>query len=394
MNNIKTKRIESIDLLRGAVMIIMALDHVRNYFNYDAYLFDPVDLARTNIPIFFTRWITHYCAPVFVFLAGASAYLYGSKRSRAALSFFLFTRGLWLVLAEAFIISLEWSFNPTYPYFNLQVIWAIGISMMVLSALVHLNRSLLLVIATVLIAGHNLLDNVHAPANSALEVIWSALHEPRDFAIGSHTLFIHYPVLPWIGVMTLGYCFGRLYTADFNRQKRQRILLWAGWGAITAFILLRAFNVYGDAAPWSFQKNAAFTVLSFLNVTKYPPSLLYVLMTLGPACFFLALTEKPLASRVSFIATFGRVPFFYYMAHLLLIHVFAIIAVMIAGYHWYDMILWQRVNRTPALKGFGFDLLTVYSVWATVVIILYPFCSWFDRYKRKHQATQKWLSYL
>ncbi len=387
---IKNKRVESIDLLRGIVMIVMALDHVRNYFHHDAFVYNPTDLTQTNGFLFFTRFITHYCAPVFVFLAGISAYLYGIKRSKEELGWYLFTRGLWLVFAEFFIVVLGRSFNPAYPYFALQVIWAIGISMIVLSMMIYMNRRLILLTGILLIAAHNLLDSVHVPGN----FLWSLLHEPGDFVAGRFSIFVQYPLIPWIGIISIGYYFGSLYTPVFNPDKRKTILLSVGIGAIALFIILRSANFYGDAAHWSLQKNAVFSLLSFLNVTKYPPSLLYVLVTLGPALVFLALAEKPLNTLTEVIAVFGRVPFFYYIAHIYLIHVFAMIAALLSGYNWSDMILADRVNRVPGLKSYGFNLFTVYLVWIGLIIFLYPFCKWFDRYKRTHQLTRRWLSYL
>ncbi len=390
----KRKRIESIDILRGVVVIIMALDHVRDYFHYDAFLYSPTDLAHTNAFLFFTRFITHYCAPVFVFLAGVSAYLYGSKRSRRELSFYLLTRGLWLVFAELFIITLGWTFNPAYPLFNLQVIWAIGISMIVLSAIIYIKRIYILLSGILLIAGHNLLDNVHVPGNGIANFLWSLLHEPADFVVGRFHIFIHYPVLPWIGIMALGYYFGGLYSHNYNAAKRKKTFLLAGFAAIALFIILRYFNFYGDAAQWSVQKNALFSILSFLNVSKYPPSFLYALITLGPAMIFLSVAEKPLNAVTKKIAVFGRVPFFYYILHLYLIHLFAMIAVMMSGYHWSVMILSNRVNRVVELKGYGFNLVIVYFVWMALVLLLYPCCKWFDRYKKNNQSTKNWLTYL
>ncbi len=391
---LKRQRIESIDVLRGIVMIIMALDHVRDYFHYDAFLYSPTDLTKTDSFLFFTRFITHYCAPVFVFLAGISASIYGGKRSRRELSFYLLTRGLWLVFAELFIITLGWTFNPTYPLFNLQVIWAIGISMIILSAIIYMNRLYIIITAVLLIAAHNLLDNVHVPGNGIAKFIWSFLHEPADFAIGRFAIFVRYPVLPWIGIMALGYYFGKLYNPEYDVVKRKKILLYTGLGAIALFIMLRSLNFYGDAAQWSVQKNILFNILSFLNVTKYPPSFLYTLVTLGPAMVFLSLAEKPLNWVTEKVAVFGRVPFFYYVIHLYLIHLFAIIGAGISGYHWSDMILSNRVNRVAELKGYGFNLLVVYVVWLALILLLYPCCKWFDRYKRKNQSTKSWLTYL
>jgi len=388
------KRVESIDLLRGIVMIIMALDHVRDYFHHGAFLYDPTDLAKTNVVLFFTRFITHYCAPVFVFLAGISAYLYGAKKSRRHLAYYLLTRGLWLVFAELFILSLVKTFNPSYPMFILQVIWAIGISMIVLSAMIFMGRQFILATALILIGAHNLLDNVHVQGTGMVAFLWSVLHEPGDFIFGHVSVLVLYPLIPWIGVIALGYYFGSLYEPRYDPGKRKRTLLFVGFTAIALFFLLRLFNAYGDAAHWSTQKNAVFSLLSFLNVTKYPPSLLYILVTLGPAMIFLALTEKPLNAFTEKITVFGRVPFFYYVIHFFLIHLLAMIGAVILGYNWSDMILTTRVYRAPELKGYGFDLSVVYLVWICLILFLYPCCKWFDRYKRIRQSKQWWLSYL
>ena len=391
---LKRNRIESIDLLRGIVMIIMALDHIRDYFHYDAFLYSPTDLNRTSVFLFFTRFITHYCAPVFVFLAGISASIYGSKRSRRELSFYLLTRGGWLLFAELFIITLGWTFNPTYPLFNLQVIWAIGISMIVLAAIIYMKRVYILLTGVLLIAAHNLLDNVHVPGNGIASFLWSFLHEPADFVVGRFNIFVRYPVLPWIGIMAIGYFFGELYNPGYDAVKRKITLLYTGAGAMALFIILRSYNLYGDAAQWSMQKDTMFSMLSFFNVTKYPPSFLYTLITLGPAMIFLSMAEKPLNTVTEKIVVFGRVPFFYYVIHLYLIHLFAMIGAIIAGYNWSDMILQDRVNRVAALKGYGFNLLIVYLVWMALILFLYPCCKWFDRYKRNHQSTKPWLTYL
>jgi uncharacterized membrane protein len=386
----RSNRIESIDLLRGIVMIIMALDHVRDYFHRDAFLYSPTDLSQTSVFLFFTRFITHYCAPVFVFLAGISAYLYGANKSRRQTAWYLFTRGLWLIFTELFILSLGRTFNPSFPFFNLQVIWAIGISMIVLSAMIYMRRRFILLIAIILIAAHNLLDNLHIQ-NSFL---WSFLHEGGDFVINNFHISVHYPVLPWIGIIALGYYFGRLFNSYYNPSKRKKFLLSVGFSMIAVFLGLRVFNIYGDVNHWSFQKNNVYSLLSLLNVTKYPPSLLYTLITLGPALILLALTEKPLNSITEKIAVFGRVPFFYYVVHIYLIHLLAMMGAQSLGYNWSDMILNDRVNNVEKLKGYGFDLTTVYLVWLGLVIFLYPLCKWFDKYKRAHQSKYKWLSYL
>ena len=390
----KARRIESIDLLRGIVMIIMALDHVRHFFHREAYLYDPTDFTQTSPVLFFTRWITHFCAPVFVFLAGISAYLYGIRKSRAELANYLFTRGLWLIFAELFIVGLGQTFNPSFHFFVFQVIWAIGISMIALSAMIYMKRPFMFAIAILLIAAHNLLDQLHIPGHGVGAFAWSILHEPSGFFFGRFNVIILYPVLPWIGILTVGYYMGYLFSPHYEAEKRKTVLLALGFIAIELFLFLRTTNIYGDAAQWHNQKNAIFTLLSYLNVTKYPPSLLYILMTLGPAMIFLALADGPLNAFTKRIAVFGRVPFFYYVVHIYLIHLLAVIAAVISGYPWSDMILTTRINLQPGLKGFGFNLLTVYLVWISLILILYPICNWYDQYKRSHLSRQPWLSYF
>ncbi len=394
LKNKINKRVESIDLLRGIVMIIMSLDHVRDYFNNTAFLYSPTDLLQTTPILFFTRWITHFCAPVFVFLAGISAHLFGAKKNKATLSFFLFTRGLWLIIAELFIVTFEWTFNPTYPFFNLQVLWATGVSMIILSGLIYMKKYFIFITGIFIIAGHNLLDNFHVNGNDVTSFLWALLHERGNFTFGNFSFSILYPVLPWIGIMAVGYSLGSLYNPFYDSKRRQRILLFSGYAAIILFIILRAGNFYGDAAHWSLLKDAVFSLLSFLNVTKYPPSLLYILITLGPALIFFSLAEKPLNRAASIIIIFGRVPMFYYMVHILLIHLLAVVGAIILGYHWLDMILSTRINAAPQLKGYGFNLIIVYIIWIALIIILYPLCKWFDKYKRSNQSTKWWLSYF
>ena len=384
-----SRRIESIDILRGIVMVIMALDHVRIYFHADSLVFAPEDLDQTTASIFFTRWITHFCAPVFVFLAGTSAFLSGQRKTKQQLSKFLLTRGLWLILIEIIVVNFAWSFNYKLPFIGLGVIWAIGISMIVLAAIIHLPFKIIFALGFMLVVGHNLLDNIHF--NS---VLWSALHEPKIFPLDEHhKVRFSYPVLPWIGIMLLGYCFGKLYTKEFSIKRRRKWLFITGTGAIALFIILRAINIYGNPDPWSGQSSATFSLLSFLNTTKYPPSLLYTLMTLGPAILFLALSEKLSGGFVRAIIHIGRVPMFFYILHLYLIHVIAMFAAEFSGYNWTDMILQRRTWIDPQLKGYGFSLGVTYLVWIGIILLLYPLCKWYDKYKTKHKE-KWWLSYL
>jgi len=391
----RKSRIESIDLLRGVVMIIMALDHTRDYFNRSAYLFDPTDLQHTTVALFLTRWITHYCAPIFMLLSGISAWLYGRKNGRAAVSFFLLTRGLWLIFVELFVVTLAWTFNLHYGIFILQVIWAFGISMVFLSGLVYARRGVLLAIALLLIGGHDLLDGIHVGGSGSAAVLFSFLHVQQGFRFGPVNFFVGYPILPWIGLITLGYWFGELYGPDYDPAQRRRLLRQLGWGAITLFVVIRAFDGYGDPAPWSVQHNFIYTILSFINVSKYPPSLLYILMTIGPALLFLSVAERPLTALTRPLAVIGRVPMFYYLVHIYFLHALAVVAAAVSGFPPAAMTnLTNWVTANPQLKGYGFGLGAVYIVWIGTVVLLYPLCRWFDSYKRSHAAQQRWLSYL
>jgi uncharacterized membrane protein len=386
-------RIDSIDLLRGLVMIIMALDHVRDYFHADAFLFNPLDLGQTNVALFFTRWITHFCAPVFVFLAGTSAYFVGKRRGQKELSSFLIKRGVWLVFLELTVINFAWFFNIEFSFFALTVIWALGIGMILLGLAVHLPYKAILVLGLVLVAGHNLLDTVHAEGNTINGLLYAMLHDFKAFQFGDLVIFVGYPILPWTGIMFLGYTFGKLYT-DTDATARKKFLVRMGFGMIVAFIALRLINGYGDPSPSVVQNAATFTFLSFINVTKYPPSLFYVLAMLGPAFLFLAVSENWKGKISKIITALGRVPMFYYITHLYLIHILAVVAALATGYAFGDMIFTSTwVTDSPQLKGYGFNLLVVYVVWISVVVALLPFCLWYDRYKTANK-NKWWLSYL
>ena len=389
------KRIESIDLLRGIVIVIMALDHVHDYFHAANFLYDPTDMTQTNAPVFFTRWITHFCAPVFVFLAGTSAFLVGERKTKKELSAFLIKRGLWLMLLETIVINFAWSFNPSYPFFRLLVIWVLGLAMVILSVLIYLPPKIILVIGLLILFGHNLLDNIHATANSLNDFLWGVLHERKRFTIGGRTIATGYPIISWLGIMSLDYCFGSLYKKGMDAVLRKKYLLIMGGAAIVLFLLLRGINMYGDMKPWSPQSSFLLTICSFLNVTKYPPSLLYSLMTLGPALIVLALLEKPLNKLENMIIRIGRVPLFFYILHLFLIHLLAMVAVVLSGRQWTDMILPLNANAkdAPWLAGYGFSLAGTYLVWIVVILLLYPLCKWYDNYKTNHKE-KWWLSYL
>ena len=395
VGSVKSSRIESIDLLRGIVMVIMALDHVRYYFHADAFLYNPANLDKTNVVLFFTRWITHFCAPVFVFLAGTSAFMVGSRRGKAELSACLLKRGIWLIILEFTVINFAWFFNFYFSLLALTVIWALAIGMIALAGFIHLPFKGILALGILFVAGHNMLDGIDAVVggSSAGAMLWSFLHEQGGFRFPSAFVFVGYPVIPWIGVMLLGYCFGKLYQPSYDAAERKKLLLQLGVGAIVLFIVLRLVNIYGDPNEWSVQKDGVFTFLSFLNVTKYPPSLLYVLVTLGPSLIFLAVAEKYTGKLAQAFISLGRVPMFYYILHLYVIHILAVFAALATGYTLSDMVFNTWVTDSPALRGYGFSLGVTYLVWIGVVVLLYPICKWYDTYKINHRE-QWWLSYL
>jgi uncharacterized membrane protein len=390
----KTRRIDSIDVLRGLVMVIMALDHVRDYFHQSA---NPLDLATTTPFLFFTRWITHFCAPVFVFLSGTSIYLQSLRKTKKVLQSFLIKRGLWLIFIEIVVISFAWTFNPHYHIIILQVIWAIGISMVLLGLLVRLPFNVILVIGFIIVFGHNLLDIPESAPGFVPGFWWDLLHHGffARYPIGqSHVLLILYPFVPWVGLMMLGYCTGIFFSPKFTVSQRRKILNRIGIGLIVLFIIVRFINVYGDPQPWHTQKNGLFTFLSFINVQKYPPSLMYMCIMMGPAFLLLSLFEKIKNGFTEAIKVYGRVPFFYYVIHLYVIHLVSAAFVLIKGH--------SLAEATTIHSGMpfyflaakdGYSLLVVYIIWIAVVIALFPLCKWYDRYKTSHRE-KWWLSYL
>lgn len=391
MTTLAKPRIQSIDLLKGLVMVIMALDHVRDYFHYSAFFFDATDPEQTTWPIFITRFITHFCAPAFSLLAGTSVFMIGKRKLPAELSSFLFKRGLWLVFVEIIIINFGWKFDINFTHIGLQTIWSLGISMIVLAGLIYLPKKIILAISIVIIFGHNLLDNIHFEGS----YLWSILHEYKQFEfIEGHKVLFAYSLLPWIAVMSLGYCFGSLYDSSFEVKKRKRILNNLGIGSLVLFLILIAINKYGNPVQWTNYGITSKTLMSIFDINKYPPSLLYLLITLGGTFLFLANAEKLKGKVVDFFCVFGRVPFFYYILHIYLIHLIAVFAAEFTGFGWQVMVSMPTfATRVEALKGYGFNLITVYVVWIIVILLLYPLCKKFDNYKQSHKE-KWWLSYL
>jgi uncharacterized membrane protein len=423
-------------LLRGIVMVVMMLDHTRDFIHNAAFQFDPTDLSQTNVALFFTRWITHFCAPVFVFLAGTGAYLQLARgKSKSELSRFLVTRGIWLIVLELTLVRVGMWFAFDVRMFGfLQVIWVIGVSMIVLGALIYLPVRVVGAFGVLMIVLHNLLDGFRvvgwrgpqSPVPGFGAKLWMLLHQSFEpfpiVGFPSPVVIVIYPLIPWIGVMAAGYAFGTLYQMD--AQRRRRLLLIIGSAATALFVVVRAINVYGDPAKWSMQKNAIFTLISFLNTTKYPPSLLFLLMTLGPAILLLALFEsrgsvsesrgggRPVESRAGagvvesharesgsfgnlvreFFVTFGRVPLFFYLLQWYTAHLIAVVLSLAFGKPV------QRLFQTPIdwtgppPPDAGFNLAVVYLCWIAGVLVLYPLCKWFAGVKKRR--SDWWLSYM
>jgi uncharacterized membrane protein len=399
------QRVDSIDLLRGLVMVIMMLDHTRDFFSAAAFQFDPTNLAKTSIPLFLTRWITHFCAPVFFFLAGTGAYLWRARGATPAeLSRFLVSRGIWLIVLELTVIQVGITFqlDPRGYHFAL-TIWALGWSMIVLGALVFLPLRVIAALGVTMIAVHNAFDGFRATDGGPREAMQSlgdklalVLHQPGMVRLGGADdplLFVQYPLVPWIGVMAAGYAFGWVYSST-DRIHRRRILISLGGAIAALFVVLRATNVYGDPSAWSVQSTAAFSVLSFLNVTKYPPSLLYLCMTLGPAILLLALLERDRRGRLgAALVTIGRVPMMFYVLQWYVPHAIAFGVFMLAGKPTAPLHIGPANPATPAeLAQAGFSLPVVYAFWILGVLLLYPACVWFAGVKRRR--SDWWLGYL
>lgn len=380
----------SVDVLRGLVIVVMAIDHVRDYFHFQV---DPTNVSNTIPALFFTRWVTHFCAPAFMLTAGIAANLGLSRgKTRRDLSWFLVTRGLWLVVLEVTLVRFGWMFNFDYHLVFFLVIWTLGWSMVILAGLIWLPLRLLAAVCLVVIAGHHVLDGIQV--TGPLSWLWTIVHSPGVLTPApGYTIAVPYVLVPWVFVMALGYCCGPIFR--WEPARRQRLLLWAGTLATAGFVVLRAINDYGDPGRWSHQPTAVFTALSFLNTQKYPPSLDFLLMTLGPSCLALALFERWRDRFSEILQVYGRVPMFFYLLHLPAIHATAVLFALArygdAGFLFRNPGP-DAAGAFSSPPGYGYSLWVVYGVWLAIVAALYPVCRWFDRYKRTHRAA--WLSYI
>ncbi len=388
-----TTRVRSVDALRGLVMIIMALDHTREFFHQGAMSFQPENLARTTTALFLTRWITHICAPVFMFTAGVGAFLWLRRgRTTGQLSQFLWKRGLWLVVLELTALRFAVNFSLANGVVLLSILWALGWSMVALGFLVRVPRPALAVLSIGVIALHNLADSIQASQFGAAAWAWNILHQPGFFRVGEVGVLAAYPLVPWIAVMAAGYCFGPIITMDSSQRRRWMVRI--GLGLTLAFFIIRGINFYGDPVRWSDQV-PGMTALSFLRCTKYPPSLDFLLMTLGPALLLMAWLDRHEFTKINPLIVFGRVPLFYFLAHFYILHAltfpFALIRYGQAAF---------LLNPAPSMggpanlfpPGYGYPLWVVYAVWVSVVVLLYPICLWFARLKERR--SDWWLSYL
>jgi uncharacterized membrane protein len=386
------KRIASIDITRGIVMVIMALDHVRDLLHVNAISQSPTNLETTTPALFFTRWITYLCAPAFVFLAGTSAYLsYKKKNDVAASRRFLIKRGVYLIALEFVVVNFLLYFDPLYHNLLFEVIAAIGFGFIVLGLLLNVPVGILGAIGIVIIFCHNLTALIPFAGNTTGKAVFNFFFSPGGFPLSANRVFVvAYPPLPWLGIMLAGFACGRLF--EWSSEKRMRLLIRLGLVSLVLFTLVRFVNIYGDPLPWAAQKSAVFTFLSFMNVTKYPPSLLFCLVTLGFMLLVLAFTEGRNHKLLQLVAVYGKVPLFYFLLHFLVIHVIMVVVMLMQGFSWEQLEFASGLFGRPKGVSSGIGLWVVYAIWIGVVVLLYKPCLWFGKFKSKQSYW--WLKYI
>ena len=373
-------------------MVIMALDHVRDFMHTTSMSQSPTDLQTTTVTLFMTRWITHLCAPTFVFLSGVSAYIAFKRNNNfTETRRFLLTRGIWLVILEFTVINFALWFDMHFRFEILEVISAIGLSFIFLGLILKLPSRVIGIAGLIIIFGHNLLLGINVTANPAISFIFSVLFRPSLFQVTpGFSIYTAYPVIPWLGIMLVGFACGEFF--EIPDEKRKKIFLMMGLSTLVLFIIIRFINIYGDPAPWAKQKSALFAFLSFINTTKYPPSLLFTLMILGITFLLLFISEKVKNKFTEILSVYGKVPLFYFVVHLYIIHSMMFIMLLLQGYKGKDLLFGVFNNGRPKTGG-GVDLAVIYLIWLVVVIMLYPVCKWYGTYKSEHKQN-KFLRYI
>lgn len=392
MSDLNQQRISSIDVARGLIMVIMALDHTRDYFHADAFVFDPTNLEKTHTALFFTRWVTHFCMPGFVLLSGLSANISLQRKSKAELSRYLLTRGLWFVVLELTVLRFGYFFNFYFDVTILSVLWLFGVCMLLLAALIHLPNRWILILGLIIVVGHNLLQGVSVESTSIAFVPWTIFMSRGFLPVTPDVAFVvTYPIIPWLGIMLLGYSLGTWYTNP-DAATRQKLLLRTGAACVVAFIVLRFINLYGDPTPWAAQQSGWYTILSFLNTSKYPPSLLFTLMTIGPLLMLLAWLEKVEIKPLNLLLSFGRVPLFYFIVHFYLIHALALISTMLRTDKSFAEI---DLHFAKSFGGItpegGYTLGWVYLFWMAVVVLMAPLCKAYNQLKSRKAGIYRFL---
>jgi uncharacterized membrane protein len=391
-DNMQMKRINSIDITRGLVMVIMALDHVRDFMHSTSMSQSPTNLQTTTTLLFMTRWVTHLCAPTFVFLSGVSAYISFKRKNNLSESrAFLLKRGIWLVILEFTFINFALWYDIHFRLMIMEVISAIGLSFIVLSFLLKLSSRTIGIIGLIIIFCHNLLQGINIPSNPVAIFFSSVLFRPFMMNITPDlSFFTAYPLVPWLGIMLSGFACGEFF--EISSEKRNKVFLRIGLATLSLFTIIRFINLYGDPSVWSKQKSVLFTFLSFINTTKYPPSLLFILLFLGIMFLILFISEKLNNRFTGILEVYGRVPLFYFVIHLFIIHSLMFVLLFLQGFGTKDLLFGVFNNGRPKTGG-GVDLPAIYVIWLCIVVLLYPLCKWYGRYKSEHRENQL-LRYL
>ena len=386
------KRIPSIDVVRGIVMVIMALDHVRDLIHVTSITQSPTNLETTTPLLFFTRWVTHICAPTFVFLAGTSVYLSSKKAGNRALTRnFLLKRGVYLLFLEFAVVNFAIFFDPGFHILLFEVIAAIGFGFVVLGLLLRLSAATIGIMGLIIVFGHNLLSLLPLEGFPVIRTVLNFLFNQTAAPLSAGRVFIMaYPPIPWLGIMLVGFASGKFF--EHPAPKRRRIFFKIGLAALALFVTLRLLNVYGDPVPWASQKDPVYTLLSFLNVTKYPPSLQFCLLTLGFMFFMLAMAEEARTRLAQVASVYGKVPLFYFIIHFFLIHLLMLGLMFLQGFSWDQINFASGTFGRPSGVRSGVALWAIYLIWIGVVALLYKPCLWFGAYKSKH--THGWLKYM